>query len=196
MAIVAFLVLASQTGAAPDTARESAYLTGQLLVAAPDMADPRFAKTVIFIVKHDAHGAMGLVLNRLLGSGPLADLMKGFHLNPKGVTGTIRVFYGGPVRPYFGFVLHSTDYVGKSTLVINDRVALTTDLEILRAISKGEGPRHSLFALGYAGWGPGQLDNEIDRGDWFVADADESILFGEEMETKWKRAMSASGIDL
>ncbi len=181
---------------APDTAVESEYLTGQLLVAAPDMPDPRFAETVIFIVKHDVHGAMGLVVNRVLGAGPIADVLQGFGLDGEGVSGEIRVHYGGPVQPNSGFVLHSTDYMKQATKVVNDLVALTTELDILRAISNGEGPRESLFALGYAGWGPGQLESELGRDSWYVAPADETIIFDDDLKTKWARAMAISGIEI
>lgn len=180
----------------PDAQAKSEYLTGQLLVAAPDMPDPRFAETVIFIVKHDSNGAMGLVVNRLLADGPIADLLEGFGLDSKGASGDIRVHYGGPVQPNFGFVLHSTDYAQEATHVVNDFAALTTELDILHAISVGEGPRKSLFALGYAGWAAGQLESELDQASWYVAPADETILFDDELESKWDRVIAISGIEL
>jgi putative transcriptional regulator len=196
VAAVAALGSPMSAGPTPDTAVETEYLTGQLLVAAPDMSDPRFAETVIFIVKHDVHGAMGLVVNRVLGAGPIADVLHGFGLDGEGISGEIRVHYGGPVQPNFAFVLHSTDYVKQATRVVNDVAALTTEMDILRAISNGEGPRRSLFALGYAGWGPGQLESELSRDSWYVAPADEMIIFDDDLATKWARAIAISGIEI
>lgn len=197
MAAVAFLGVAAPIAAQPPgEAQDGEHLTGQLLVATPDMPDPRFAKTVIFMVKHDDGGAMGLVVNRVVAAGPIADLLKGFGVDGEGIRGNIRVLYGGPVQPYFGFVLHSTDYVNDATMVVNRAYALTSELEILRDISDGDGPRQSLFAMGYAGWGPGQLENEIARTDWYVAPAEPDILFDDDFDTKWERAIALSGLDL
>lgn len=179
-----------------DPAADDRYLTGQLLVASPDMGDPRFAETVIFMVKHDANGAMGLVVNRVMGSGPLAHLLKGFGIDDVEANGEISIHYGGPVQPFLGFVLHSADYTGDATVPVNDHIALTAAVDILKAISEGAGPAHSLFALGYAGWGPGQLEGELAEDAWYIAPPDETIIFDEDMETKWQRAMAISAIEL
>lgn len=198
LAVALFAGVVSLAGAEPpaDVGPQGEYLTGQLLVASPDMGDPRFTETVIFMIKHDAHGAMGLVVNRVLGTGPIADLLKGLGIESPEAQGEISIHYGGPVQPYLGFVLHSTDYSDETTVKVNDRIALTTELSILEAISNGEGPSHSLFALGYAGWGPGQLEGELAQDAWYVAPADEQIIFDEDMESKWTRAIALSAIDL
>ncbi len=179
----------------PGAPPQSGYLAGQLLVAAPAMRDPRFVRTVIFMVSHDAGGAMGLVVNRSLGIVPLMSLLKGLGKEEE-VPGDIRVHYGGPVQPKFGFVLHTAECVRDGTLVVNGRVALTRNLDILRAIAAGKGPRASLFTFGYAGWGPGQLENELKAKAWVTAPADEKIIFDDKLETKWKRAMDRRGIEL
>ncbi len=180
----------------PGAPPQPGYLTGQLLVAAPAMGDPRFVRTVIFMVSHDAEGAMGLVVNRSLGTVPIVSLLKGLGNEKEGVAGDIRVHYGGPVKPRLGFVLHTTDYAEDGTLVVSDRVALTRNLDILLEIAAGKGPRASLFAFGYAGWAPGQLENELKRKAWVTAPADEKIIFDDKLETKWRRAMERHGIDL
>lgn len=180
----------------PGAPPQPGYLTGQLLVAAPAMGDPRFVRTVIFMVSHDAEGAMGLVVNRALGTVPFASLLEGLGNEQEGVAGDIRVHYGGPVKPKLGFVLHTTDHVEDGTLVVSDRVALTRNLDILLAIAAGKGPRASLFAFGYAGWAPGQLENELKRKAWVIAPADEAIIFDDKFESKWKRAMALRAIDL
>ncbi len=171
-------------------------LSGQLLVASPEMRDPRFAGTVIFMVRHDSHGAMGLVINRLLGSGSVAELLRVFGLEDDDAKGTIRMHYGGPVEPQYGFVLHSTDYARDGTILVNKDVAMTSEVEVLRAISRGKGPRRSLFAFGYAGWGPGQLEGELARKAWITVPADKGILFDDDLDSKWQRAMARRGFDL
>ncbi|HLF59334.1 MAG TPA: YqgE/AlgH family protein [Alphaproteobacteria bacterium] len=171
-------------------------LTGKLLVAAPSMDDPNFAKSVIFMVEHNEHGALGIVINRVLGAAPAAEVLKGLGIQADGASGQIRVFLGGPVEPQVAFVLHSTDYSNPDTRNIADGVAVTGDAKILEAISRGEGPHKSLLALGYAGWGPGQLESEMARDSWYVAPADPNIVFGDDITATWKRALATSGVDL
>lgn len=163
-------------------------LMGKLLIATPEMADPRFSGTVIFMVQHDQTGAMGLVVNRALGQQPLGSLLEGAGLDDEQTSGSLRVHYGGPVMPQLGFVLHSADYFGRETTVVNGCAALSRDYEVLRAISDGTGPRHALVAFGYAGWGAGQLELELAENAWTVAFADEAILFDDDVQTKWRRA--------
>ena len=139
------------------------YLTGHLLVAMPQMEDPRFARTVIFLCAHTSEGAMGLVVNKLMDSVAFPDLLDQLSIDTRGEEQEILVHFGGPVESGRGFVLHSADYVHDPTLVINEEVALTSTIDILKAIAEGDGPKRSLLALGYAGWGPGQLDDEIQR---------------------------------
>jgi putative transcriptional regulator len=192
------VALALPAGAEPelDATAETEFLTGQLIVASPKMGDPRFTETVILMIKHDADGAMGLVVNRVIGAGPLGELLAGFGIDGAGAEGDISIHYGGPVQPNLGFVLHSTDYSDAATVEVNDHVALTTELNVLEAISHGNGPTHSLFALGYAGWAAGQLEGELRKDAWYVAPADKTIIFDDAMETKWKRAVALRAIDL
>lgn len=168
----------------------SGDLQGQFLVATSELQDPRFIRTVVYIVHHGADGAMGVVVNRPLQTVPLASLLKDLGLDSQGVKGDIRVYYGGPVEPTHGFVLHTTDYSPEGSQVVRDSIAVTGQPEILHAIGTGTGPRKSLFALGYAGWAPGQLEAEIKAGAWVVAPADERMLFDEHASTKWERAMA------
>ncbi len=171
-------------------------LTGQLLVATPILPDPRFMRTVIYMVRHDEAGAMGLVLNRPMAEVPLARLLEQLGIGSEGVTGNIRLHYGGPVQRERGLVLHTSDYRGKSTQLINDGVALTWEPEIFRALAAGAGPRRRLFALGYSGWGAGQLESEMRAGHWVAVPADEDLLFDEDYDGKWSRAMARLKINL
>ena len=175
---------------------EARSLTGKLLVATEKMGDPRFQRSVIFMLKHDDSGALGLVINRVLAEGSIASLLKMFGLESEDSGRKIRVLYGGPVEPQTGFVLHSTDYVSEGTQLVTDRVAVTTNLDIINAISAGQGPKLSLIALGYAGWGPGQLEREMDQKAWIHVPFEEALLFDKKYSTKWRRAMAKRGIDL
>lgn len=175
---------------------ETDSLTGQLLVATPQIRDPRFAHAVIYMIRHDTTGALGLVLNRPIGDAALAGLLERFGLQSEGVGGTIRVHYGGPVGRAQGFVLHTAEYAGKGTVKITDAMAFTTEPEILRDIATGTGPRRSFFALGYAGWAPGQLEAEIRAGGWVGVPADEALVFDEDYKEKWHRAMTRRILDL
>ena len=195
------LILASlwlgALGAIPCAAADQASsLAGQLLVAEAGMPDPRFAETVIVLVRHDESGAFGLVINRRLGIRPIAAVMKTLGLDPDNTTGEMTIHYGGPVEPSLGFVLHSTDYGRAGTLKVTDGIALTAEPEIVRDIAQGRGPHRSLFALGYTGWGPGQLEDEIRLGTWFTVPADDDLIFDDSIGTKWKRASARRGIDL
>ncbi|MFM2128464.1 MAG: hypothetical protein RL477_10 [Pseudomonadota bacterium] len=169
------------------------YLTGKLLVAMPQMQDPRFARTVVYICAHTRDGAMGLVLNRQIESITFPDLLKQLKIEAPAPGAEIRVMFGGPVETGRGFVLHSPDYKQDSTLMVGV-VGLTATLDILRDMARGEGPRRSLLALGYAGWGPGQLDNEIQDNGWLVAPADEALIFGHDLTAKWDGALAKLGV--
>jgi len=171
------------------------YLTGQLLVAMPGMQDPRFIKSVIYMCAHNSDGAMGLVINRLIESLSFPDLLAQLGIESVGIGDQIKIHFGGPVESSRGFVLHSSDYRRDATLVVDEQVALTATVDILKAIAAGGGPRHSLLALGYAGWGPGQLDDEIKANGWLHVSADDELVFGEDMDAKWERAMAKLGID-
>jgi putative transcriptional regulator len=166
------------------------YHGGKFLVATDELRDPRFLRTVVYLVHHDAESAMGLVVNRPLKDVPAADLLEDTGLDPTGVTGRVRLHYGGPVQPGRGFILHSPDYQGTATQAIGSGVALTADARIVEAIGRGKGPRQYLLALGYAGWAAGQLEAEIAAGAWEVVPADAALLFDDAAETKWERAMA------
>jgi putative transcriptional regulator len=172
-------------------------LTGQLLVAMPQMLDPRFARSVVYICTHSGEaGAMGLVINKLLGSATMGELFAQLDISPAGAVGSRPVHFGGPVEGGRGFVLHSAEYSEEATLVVDDNIALTATLDVLRAIGRGEGPRQSLFALGYAGWAPGQLDAEIQANGWLSVPADAAIIFDPDHNQKWQRALAKLGVDL
>ena len=171
------------------------YLVGQLLIAMPNMRDPRFARTVIYVCAHNADGAMGLVVNRLVGSVTFPDLLTQLGIDADTTTEEIRVHFGGPVESGRGFVLHSGEYHHASTLQVAERMALTATLDILQDMAKGRGPRRSLLALGYAGWGAGQLDAEIRSNGWLNVAADDRLVFDENLDSKWERAIAKLGVD-
>ena len=174
---------------------DNLYLTGQLLVAMPQMRDPRFARSVIYMCAHSADGAMGLVVNRRVGSITFDDLLQQLNIGPNKRSDEIRVHFGGPVEQGRGFVLHSSDYLQSGSLRVDDQVALTATLDILKEMAAGGGPRKSLLALGYAGWGPGQLDAEIQANGWLSVSSDEALVFDADLDHKWERAIGKIGID-
>ena len=179
-----------------EISKEDGYLTGQLLVAMPQMLDERFAKSVIYLCAHTEDGAMGLVVNKLLENIDFPDLLDQLDLSPAPGGDDIRVHFGGPVESGRGFVLHTSDYVQDATMVIDDQIAMTATTDILRDIAEGDGPRNSLLALGYAGWGPGQLDTEIQANGWLSVAADDTLVFGTDPDTIWKGALAKMGIDV
>lgn len=179
-----------------DLKESSGYLTGQVLIAMPQMEDPRFARSVVYMCAHTAEGAMGLVLNKLVENVSFPDLLEQLNIRSGKVEREIRVHFGGPVETGRGFVLHTADYVQDATLMIDKRVALTATVDILKAIADGSGPDHSLLALGYAGWAPGQLEQEIQANGWLSCPADTELVFGGPLDDKWERAMGKIGIDL
>ena len=171
-------------------------LTGKLLVAMPGMGDPRFDRSVILICAHSDDGAMGLIINKPVQDVRLANLLE--HLNiPRVPEGRdIRVHFGGPVERGRGFVLHSRDYRGgPATMRIEGGYGMTATLDVLEALARGEGPHRALLALGYSGWGPGQLEGEIARNDWLTAEAEPALVFGEDDGGKWAGALRGLGID-
>ncbi len=174
---------------------EPQSLSGQLLVAMPGIGDPRFDRTVIYLCAHGPEGAMGLVVNRLLDNLTFPDLLRQLNIDCDGIDERIEVHFGGPVDAGRGFVLHSADFRQDSTMVVDDDIALTATVDILRAIADGRGPFMSLLALGYAGWGPGQLDNEILANGWLCVPSDSDLVFGPDQGGKWERAMAKVGID-
>ena len=175
---------------------EDSDLSGQLLIAMPEMGDPRFAGTVIYICAHSADGAMGLIVNKPTPEVRFADLLEQLGIEREGPLRDIRVHFGGPVEQGRGFVLHSADYApGPATLEVDAAVSTTATLDVLEEIAQGRGPKSSLLALGYAGWGPGQLEGEIARNGWLTGPSRPEILFGRAHEHKWTAALKALGID-
>ena len=167
-------------------------LAGQLLIAMPQMEDPRFVRSVIFLCAHNPEGAMGLVVNKVVTEPSIEDVLSQLGLTVAPFAGT-PIHFGGPVESGRGFVLHSSDYTEEATLVVGKRIGLTATLEILRAIGRGEGPRRHILALGYSGWGPGQLDAEIRANGWLHVAADDDLVFDARPEDKWQRAMAKLG---
>ena len=184
------------TDTSDDTETKEGYLAGQLLVAMPQMLDERFAKTVIYMCAHTEDGAMGLVVNKVMENIDFPDLLDQLGLTPSPTGDDIRVHFGGPVESGRGFVLHSSDYVQDATMVIDEAIAMTATTDILRDIAEGEGPRNSLLALGYAGWGPGQLDTEIQANGWLSVPADDNLVFNTDPKSVWQRALAKMGIDV
>lgn len=171
-------------------------IAGRLLVATPDMRDPRFVETVIYMVKHDAEGAMGIVINRPLAKGAIADLLKGIGAESKGAKGEIVIHYGGPVSPESGFILHSDDTLLDNSTRVKEGIAMTSDAKLIEALARGKGPRQFLIAFGYAGWAPGQLEGELKAKAWFIASADKGFIFGKDSEKKWRQAIDKRQIPL
>jgi len=171
-------------------------LTGKLLIAMPDMGDARFDHAVIFICAHSADGAMGLIVNKPAPEVRFSDLLEQLSIDEGELTTDVRVHFGGPVETGRGFVLHTSDYAsGAGTMEVSEGIAMTATLDILEDIARGSGPKRSMLGLGYAGWGPGQLESELVKNGWLICDATEDILFGRAAEHKWTAALKVLGID-
>jgi putative transcriptional regulator len=199
LSFIAAAILATFLGAALPSlpaASQRTSLAGQLLIAAPNMGDPRFYQTVVLLVLHDRNGAMGIVVNRPLEERPLASLLEALGETATGVAGSVRIFAGGPVQPELGFVLHSAEYHRPDTVGIEGHLAMTSSREILRDIANGRGPKQSLVAFGYAGWGPGQLEGELAQRFWFTTPADANLVFEEARDRLWENAMTRRTQDL
>ena len=169
-------------------------LVGRLLIATPEMQDSNFSRAVIYLCEFSREGAMGLVINRPAPRLNFSEILRQLGIEANADSVAIRVQTGGPVGSGHGFVLHSDDYFKESTLRLPDGVALTGTMDILRAISNGAGPRKSFLALGYAGWGAGQLDAELAQNAWLTARCDEDLLFNEALETRWSGALARIGV--
>jgi len=169
-------------------------LTGQLLVAVPQMRDPRFTRSVIYMCAHNAEGAMGLVINRLVGSITFPDMLEQLGITAGEHGRQIKVHFGGPVDAGRGFVLHSDEYRHEGTVAVVEGMALTATIDILKDIAGGHGPRRCLLALGYAGWGAGQLDAEIQANGWLTVPADADLVFEGDLDGKWERALGKIGV--
>ena len=171
-------------------------LTGKLLIAMPGMGDPRFDQSVVFICAHSDDGAMGLIVNKPAESISFTDLLKQLEIPAAHTDNGIHVYFGGPVEHARGFVLHSGEYeVPPATLYVDDTFGMTATLSILEDMAQGMGPKNSLLALGYAGWGPGQLEDEIQANGWLTCDAAPDLVFGIENDQKWAQALASMGVD-
>lgn len=177
----------------PDLAHD---LTGKLLIAMPGMEDPRFAGAVVFLCVHSPGRAMGLIINKPMQEVTFAEMMEQLDIPTRGTPPNLPVCFGGPVEMRRGFVLHSTDYgpSGEEVLRISPRFAMTSTLDILEDIAAARGPQRALLALGYAGWGEGQLEAEITRNDWLTVDATPELVFDQRMGRKWEAAIKSLGI--
>jgi putative transcriptional regulator len=194
--IVAALVLqtALLRAALPgsDEAPAPTSLAGQLLVAAPWIGDPRFERTVILIVEHGPGGAVGIIVNKPVGEQSLASVFKALGQKGGDVSGSVRVFSGGPVQLEVGFVIHSADYHRPETVALTDRISMTSSVAILQDIGVKRGPAKILVAFGYAGWGPGQLEHEIEEHAWGIAEAEPTLVFDEDKDNVWEDARKHS----
>jgi putative transcriptional regulator len=179
------------------------YLDGQLLIAMPVMEDERFARSVIYVCAHSSEGAMGIIVNRPAGSIDFPELLVQLNIIDKANqiklpqnAESMKVLKGGPVETGRGFVMHSSEFfIEDATLPIDDGICLTATVDILKAIARGGGPKHAVLALGYAGWGPGQLETEIQGNGWLHCAADPDLIFGRDVEEKYLRALRKIGID-
>ena len=175
---------------------ETTDLTGKLLIAMPDMGDPRFDHAVIFICAHSSDGAMGLIINKPAPDVRFSDLLEQLAIDEGELATDVRIHYGGPVETGRGFVLHTSDYAsGAGTMEVTGGFAMTATLDILEDIATGSGPNRCMLGLGYAGWGPGQLEGELISNGWLVCDANEDLLFGRAAEHKWTAALKVLGVD-
>ena len=180
------------------------YLDGQMLIAMPSMRDERFSRSVIYVCAHSSEGAMGIIVNQVAANVNFPDLLVQLEVIPAADliqlpqrAGTVKVLKGGPVETGRGFVLHSADFfIENSTLPIDEGICLTATLDILKAIARGDGPASAVLALGYAGWAPGQLENEIQENGWLHCSADSELIFGNDNDAKYEKALKKLGIPL
>ncbi|WP_188527666.1 YqgE/AlgH family protein [Sinisalibacter lacisalsi] len=179
---------------APDQTEHD--LTGKMLIAMPGMEDPRFEYSVVLLCAHSVDGAMGLVVNKRVPDLSFDDLLGQLEIESGAGSQGVALHFGGPVEGARGFVLHSNDYPGaQGTMKINARFGMTATKDILVDIARGQGPKAALTALGYAGWGPGQLESELKQNAWLTVDGDEAIVFDADDGGKWARALRKLGID-
>ncbi len=174
---------------------ESAFLNGQLLIAMPGIGDPRFERALVLICAHDAQHAMGIAVNRPVEGLSVSSLLERLEIEVSSNVRQASVLLGGPVETERGFVVHTSDYRAEHTVALEGGLALTTTREVLEALAGATAPRHALLALGYAGWGAGQLEREIRENVWLTVEADEPLVFDEAYETKWTRALEKLGVD-
>ncbi len=181
------------SGSTSSAATPGSILVGRFLVAAPSMPDERFQKSVVFICKHDDDGALGIIVNNKVEDLPLGQVYKQLGIEVAPAAPEIPVLFGGPVETSRGLVLHSADYKRDETLLIDGGMALTASLEILKDMAGGSGPKRAWLALGHSGWAPGQLDREMQDNAWLVVDGDFELVFDEDLNGKWQRALDRLG---
>ena len=171
-------------------------LTGKLLIAMPDMGDPRFENAVVYMCAHSHEGSMGLIVNKPTPEIKFSDLLEQLSIDDGDLATDVRIHYGGPVETGRGFVLHTSDYAsGAGTMNVTDDISMTATLDILEDIAAGNGPKRSMLGLGYAGWGPSQLEGELVQNGWLICDPTDDILFGRAAEHKWTAALKVLGIN-
>ncbi|SFU03770.1 putative transcriptional regulator [Sedimentitalea nanhaiensis] len=171
-------------------------LTGKLLIAMPGMGDMRFGHSVVFLCSHGDEGAMGLIVNKPAQDVRLSHLLEQLDIQPEPPGRDMTVHFGGPVESARGFVLHTPDYASNlQSMAVSKQFSMTATLDILEDIAVGNGPRRALMMLGYAGWGPGQLEAEIAMNGWLTADADSDLVFAMGDEHKWGAALNLLGVD-
>jgi putative transcriptional regulator len=184
-------------------ASRPSFLDGQFLIAMPNVEESTFSKAVVYLCAHSEDGAMGLIINKPMAQLTFRELLVQLDIVEEDdriqlppATASMRVHRGGPVETGRGFVLHTSDYhLENSTLPIDEGISLTATLEVLKAIADGRGPEHAMLALGYAGWGPGQLESEIQANGWLTSTADHEIIFDMELDIRYTRALAMLGID-
>lgn len=181
---------------APKNAAPADPPPGNLLIASAHIQDPRFYHAVVLILQHTKDGTFGIMVNHPLATEKIAALLAAAGDDDKTVEGTIPVFSGGPVQPEMGFVVHSADYHTADTMPVDGKVAMTASKEALKDIGHGKGPKKCFFAFGYAGWGAGQLEGEIARNDWFTASEDSALVFDDDRDTVWDKALAKRGTNL
>lgn len=193
LAATVALAIALSPGTAAQTGES---LAGRFLVAEPAIVDPRFAETVIYIVAHDEQGAFGLIVNRPLGRVESNDVYDRLGLDAPAATAPIEFHFGGPVEREIAFVLHSREFASDETMSVDDGLAVSGIRPVLEAIAAGRGPARAIFALGYSGWGPGQLEREMARDDWVTIDGDPALVFDLPVSERWRTAQARRGLDL
>lgn len=195
--ILVVAVVSLTPGGSGQVAASGVYLKGHLLVAAPGMRDPRFRQSVILMIDHNADGAYGLIINKPVGEGNFGNVMRSNGMNP-GQTGEReeKVYWGGPVSTQKLYVLHSPDFASAETVPVTKQVSMTLNLDVLAAIGSGHGPKQTRFLVGYAGWGPGQLEKEFGRDDWLSVPGGDYLVFDSDPDTVWQRASEIAGLSL
>ena len=176
---------------------ESPFLSGKLIAAMPAMSDPRFKRSVICICAHNEDGAIGIIINKIIESLSFSKIIRQLKLKKNKVKKyyTERIYFGGPVETERGFILHSSDYSSENSTSINTEISMTASTEILQALIDGNGPNKSIVALGYAGWGPGQLDTEIRSNSWLSVQSDPELIFSDKTADKWDMALEKIGVN-